>query len=195
MTTCIAGGCTPTPCRAPFPLRWAIFHSQPCVLHAKFLPPSVLDLTYDLRLLHDNMLTGTVPPLSFPNLYAISLAQNKLTGSVPWSALVNSSIIQTVALNDNQLQGSLPPTLPPTLQYFVVQQNLFQGDTPSFAQTPSLKTLSIQGNALVGSLTLPTLQQWNASCTDISPVAWMQRFWENQKNNHAPLVTSCAEVQ
>ena len=123
------------------------------------------------------MLSGTVPSsLSFPNAQTITLGYNKLTGHVPWSSLLNSSGIEILAVNDNDLDGSLPQMLPGSLQHFVVHANRFQGPMPSFAQTPRLKTLSVHRNALVGSVTLPALQEWKASCSDVSDSEWMRRF-------------------
>ena len=128
-------------------------------------------------MLHDNSLTGRIPSsLSLPAAVTITLANNKLEGPVPWEGLLTSSSTQTIALNNNKLHGSAPQQLPPTLRHFVIHDNAFEGTAPSFAQTPRLKTLSMHRNRLVGSLRLTTLEEWNATCRDISPTEWDQDF-------------------
>ena len=143
------------------------------------------------------MLSGTVPAsLSFPKARGITLANNKLTGHLPWSGLLNSSskTIEIVAVNANSFEGTLPQKLPTSLQHFVAHDNLFNGYMPSFAQTPGLKTLSVHYNALGGRLTLPGLQEWNASCSDISDSDWVQRFLSTSPTIPAMAAQSCKEV-
>ena len=119
------------------------------------------------RFLHLNKLTGAVPAtLSFPHATDIMLSNNQLTGHIPWSSLLNSSVIQTIAINNNMLRGPLPQHLPSSLVHFVAHVNSFTGAMPSFNQTPALQTLSVHRNELVGDLVLPTLREWNATCRD-----------------------------
>ncbi|GMJ01610.1 hypothetical protein like AT5G01950 [Hibiscus trionum] len=73
-------------------------------------------------------LRGAVPDLSrIPRLSYLDLSQNHLTGAIPSNKL--SDNMTTIDLSDNQLNGSIPE---------------------SFSDLPSLQTLSLQNNLLIG---------------------------------------------
>ena len=148
------------------------------------------------RFLDHNALSGHIPSsLSFPQANTITLANNALTGHVPWASLLNSSSLDTIALSNNQLSGSLSHTLPSSLRRYVVHENTFGGGLPSFKQSPRLQILSVHRNSLVGSLELPSLQNWQAACVDISADKWQAQFGEkNILGFENSFPGGCAEV-
>lgn len=80
--------------------------------------------------LHNNELTGTLPSTLSPNLRAVLLASNKMTGPVP-AEFGNLKKLTDLRLNRNQLSGEIPA---------------------SFAATSALQVLRLDHNRLVGSI-------------------------------------------
>jgi hypothetical protein len=117
--------------------------------------------------LHYNGFTGTLPAgitmdLSYPSGLYLSLANNKLQGTIPetWAKLTN---LETIGLAYNLLSGTLAPLANmKSLKVIFLRNNTpgFSGDVP--ALPPKLGALYLDGNPNLTSLDL-------TSCGTSSP--------------------------
>ncbi|MDM8559010.1 hypothetical protein [Candidatus Parabeggiatoa sp. HSG14] len=105
--------------------------------------------------LNKNNLKGTIPPsigYYFSKLSILDLANNKLSGAIPFS-LGHSSQLQTLALNNNQLNGSIPGSIGyiKQLQTLNLNDNQLSGYIPKlFEKLQQLQRLDISNNQFTG---------------------------------------------
>ena len=97
--------------------------------------------------------TGPIPNAigNLSSLVIFSVAQNQLSGQLPESFSGLSSLV-AVDASDNLLTGSIP-SMPPQVQVLALHNNKFT-QLPEL-QNSSLCVLTIFGNEIRGSLTLP----------------------------------------
>eukprot|EP00762_Andalucia_godoyi_P003573 ANDGO_04360.mRNA.1 MDIS1-interacting receptor like kinase 2 len=105
--------------------------------------------------LFSNQLSGSIP-ISLGNLQEIQelyLFSNQLTGSIP-DTFGNLTQLQDLYLFANQLTGSIPASLGnlTMLEAFLLNNNELSGELSCGSLGPSLTTLNLQGNALVGPI-------------------------------------------
>ncbi len=115
---------------------------------SKFQSMEELDLS-------ENNLEGTIPDSlgSLPSLYYLDLHDNKLSGSLP--QLAHLPKLEVIALGKNRLQGLLPPGLGnlSSLLLLDLSYNNLEGGIPvTFSQLSNLQHISLQHNALNGSI-------------------------------------------
>ncbi len=101
--------------------------------------------------LSDNNLSGVVPALdTLPKLVDLNLSINKLTGNIP--AFTNNQQLITINFSNNQLAGSIPAfTANQQLITVNFSSNKLNGNVPDFV-LPKLKSLILTSNALTGSI-------------------------------------------
>ena len=106
--------------------------------------------------LHNNMLSGTIPPEIgyLHNLYALYLSNNNISGQIPTeiAALTNLIILQ---LGSNNLSGHISPELAKlrALTSLSLGDNQLTGEIPAeLATIPYLSTIELTGNQLRGSI-------------------------------------------
>jgi len=121
------------------------------------LPPEYCALQQLNQLwLKGNEFSGTIPPCyfsDFPELYLVYMADNQLSGSVPPISLPDVTL---VSLSGNFLEGSLPELKSSSiLTDIYVFNNTLSGSIPESWLESQLRVLSLAHNALSGSLRYP----------------------------------------
>ncbi|KAB2098453.1 hypothetical protein ES319_A01G240500v1 [Gossypium barbadense] len=128
------------------------------------IPKAVEKLTQLVSLdFSNNNFSGPIPSFSSSrNLTNLSLAHNKLVGTIhstDWSSL---SKLEDADLGDNKLSGTIPPTLfgIPSLQRLDLSHNQFNGSIGDFHDKASslLNTLDLSNNKLKGQFPTPLFE-------------------------------------
>nr|TKW09187.1 hypothetical protein SEVIR_6G076900v2 [Setaria viridis] len=106
--------------------------------------------------LADNILSGGIPYslATSSSLTALILANNNLSGGIPHS-LATSSSLTRLDLAVNRLSGMIPASLfngSSQLAFVNLGWNLFSGPIPDFHSMVALQNLSLSGNNLLGSI-------------------------------------------
>ncbi len=100
-------------------------------------------------LLFGNNLSGSIPNFTnLAELTTLTLSRNQLTGSIP---NFNLPSLTWLELTDNQLTGQIPPLDLPNLSLLRLGMNQLTGTLPSFDGMPTLNTLVVCPNDLVGA--------------------------------------------
>ena len=121
------------------------------------IPPELRNLTsLTLLWLRENNLTGAIPPElgSLTNLGYLQLQQNQLTGAIP-SALGNLTSLADLYLYENQLTGAIPSALGnlTSLTNLYLENNQLTGSIPSsLGNLTSLTQLYLYENKLTGAI-------------------------------------------
>jgi Leucine-rich repeat (LRR) protein len=120
--------------------------------------------------LHNNQLTGNIPPElgKLKYLYNLYLDSNELSGPIP-SSFGKLTSLNVLDLRHNNLSGSIPSSLGNciNLEYLVLSHNKLSGNIPSsFNKLTKLYSLKVGGNILSGKVpsflgTLPLLKELN----------------------------------
>ena len=107
--------------------------------------------------LHENRLSGSIPPQLPSGLIYLWLAFNVLTGSIPNTLPIS---LLKAGLDFNQLSGHLPAAWPPNLLWLQVNSNLLTGDVPLFPKCMQVLYLGFSGdvsnNHLTGEVIIDT---------------------------------------
>ncbi|XP_059066763.1 receptor-like protein EIX1 isoform X2 [Cryptomeria japonica] len=101
----------------------------------------------------NNALFGQIPPIWPPHIQFLLLNDNWLTGNIPPSMQVNSSL-QVLNLENNHLNGKIPSSIAnfSSLQILNLGNNNFGGMIPSeFGQLSQLQSLVLKDNQLSGA--------------------------------------------
>ncbi|XP_072979101.1 receptor kinase-like protein Xa21 [Typha angustifolia] len=110
---------------------------------------SKLDLSF-------NALSGSIPSsLGKSLLEALSLDNNKLTGSIPKDVLLISTLSINLGMSHNQLSGQLPPEVGnlENLRILNLQENRFEGQIPILlGECQVLEYLYLDGNLFQGPI-------------------------------------------
>lgn len=136
------------------PLRWLILHENKLT---GTIPPVLGNCTSLIYLLlYSNQLTGPIPfeLSSLHSLQHLAVSANNLTGTIPRS-LGNCSNLMVLFLNNNQLTGPVPIELGLLLhlQKLVVSKNHLAGAIPqSLGNCSQLSILQLFSNQLNGSI-------------------------------------------
>ena len=104
--------------------------------------------------LHDNLLQGPFPTLSFLSLRYIFVSNNKLTGEIP-SLICNTSSLDVLDLSYNNLSGVLPKCLVHSnvLSVLDLRMNSLHGTIPAtFSKGNNFRNINLNGNQLEGPL-------------------------------------------
>eukprot|EP00002_Diphylleia_rotans_P021249 TRINITY_DN4139_c0_g1_i6.p1 TRINITY_DN4139_c0_g1~~TRINITY_DN4139_c0_g1_i6.p1 ORF type:complete len:835 (+),score=112.78 TRINITY_DN4139_c0_g1_i6:130-2634(+) len=112
--------------------------------------------------LSDNMLTGTIPEFSFPNLILLDVSGNSLSGTIPNLEFLYA---QRVFLSRNNLTGTIPSLNIPNVNHLHLDTNRLTGTIPNF-YLEFLQDLFLYRNQLSGKLpgfNLPSLLQLDVS--------------------------------
>jgi Leucine-rich repeat (LRR) protein len=104
--------------------------------------------------LQNNFLSGNASTSSLeylPFLQVLNLANNRLSGTFPWSSLQDS--VQYVNISSNQFAGVLNNVkFPSSLTSLDVSQNQYSGQLPSMGGYSNLEVLYLTRNAFTGSM-------------------------------------------
>ncbi|XP_050245764.1 receptor-like protein 7 isoform X3 [Quercus robur] len=104
--------------------------------------------------LHDNLLQGPFPNLSFLSLRYIFVSNNKLTGEIP-SLICNSSSLYVLDLSHNNLSGIVPKCLVQSnvLSVLDLRMNGLHSTIPAtFSTGNKFRNINLNGNQLEGPL-------------------------------------------
>ena len=104
--------------------------------------------------LHDNLLQGPFPTLSFLSLQYIFVSNNKLTGEIP-SLICNASSLYVLDLSHNNLSGAVPKCLVHSnvLSVLDLRMNSLHGTNPAtFSKGNYFRNIDLNGNQLEGPL-------------------------------------------
>ena len=107
-------------------------------------------------LLHNNRLTGTLPPElgNLADLRWLSLGGNRLTRAIP-EELGNLANLQWLSLERNRLSGAIPDALGdlPSLEALHIRDNRLDGEIPSgLGRLANLAVLDLGRNRLTGEI-------------------------------------------
>ena len=106
-------------------------------------------------ILNDNALSGNLPATdSLPRLIDFNAANNQFSGAVP--TFSKSQNLVSIRLSKNQLSGNIPNFVLPQLKTLQLTSNALTGALPDF-KLDSLRTLNVDSNKLSGNL--PNLAQ------------------------------------
>ncbi|GLJ33882.1 hypothetical protein SUGI_0681530 [Cryptomeria japonica] len=159
--------------------------------------PSEFGNLRNLKVLHlsDNSLSGEISVLSlrtrsspdglskgpFPCLEYLNLANNHLTGMIPYH-MARISTLESIFLNGNMFVGPIPQSLGslPSLEVLDLHNNFLHGKIPPTLVNNSskLRSLDVSGNFLVGRISssfgrLRTLRFLNVSNNNLEgPIPW-----------------------
>ena len=121
------------------------------------VPPEIGQLTQLTRLsLHDNQLSGNIPPEvgQLTQLTRLSLGGNQLSGSIP-PEIGQLTQLNSLSLWGNELSGSIPPEIGQLTQLtgLVLWGNQLSGSIPpEIGRLKRLNSLSLDDNQLSGSI-------------------------------------------
>jgi hypothetical protein len=106
--------------------------------------------------LHDNQLSGSIPPklVNLSNLEVLSLGENRLSGSI-LAELGNLGELKELYLHDNQLSGSIPQELGnlSNLEKLGLSTNQLSGSIPpGLGNLSNLDGIDLGSNQLSGSI-------------------------------------------
>ena len=106
--------------------------------------------------LHDNQLSGSLPPElgNLSRLWSLDLFNNQLSGSIP-PQLHNMSYLEHLHLDGNLLSGFIPPELGnfSSLRVLTISNNQLSGSIPSeLGNLSNLNELRLSNNHLSGSI-------------------------------------------
>ena len=89
-----------------------------------------------------------------PNLWALSLDTNSLTGTIPSSLFDGMTNLNYFGAGDNFLSGPLPASFPASVLGVSLDDNVLIGTIPSTwgDSMPNLESLAINGNELTGPI-------------------------------------------
>ncbi|XP_057980126.1 probable LRR receptor-like serine/threonine-protein kinase At3g47570 [Malania oleifera] len=107
--------------------------------------------------LEDNKLQGNIPSSlgKCPNLLFLDLSRNNLSGTIPKQIFGISFMLISLSLAQNKLVGSMPMEVGnlKKLEILVVSQNMLHGQIPSsLGECTSLEYLYMDGNFFQGSI-------------------------------------------
>jgi Leucine-rich repeat (LRR) protein len=110
--------------------------------------------------LSDNQLTGTIPTSlsSLTNLRTLSLANNRLEGTLTGAFVQRFTTIATLNLGGNRLSGTIPAELGSLkqLRFLSLRRNQFIGTVPDALNgATNLETLWLDNNQLAGGIGRP----------------------------------------
>lgn len=134
--------------------------------------------------LHDNFLTGPLPPSlgSLPELRGVFLFNNRLSGSIP-PTFGNCLNLQILDLSSNQLTGIVPANLANSSRLYRLNLsfNKISGLIPiSLFQSPSLTFLALQHNNITGEIEIeieiPSSSSSNLSILQVLNLSHNQIF-------------------
>ncbi|XP_074333153.1 LRR receptor-like serine/threonine-protein kinase EFR isoform X2 [Apium graveolens] len=119
------------------------------------IPPAIGNSSLRVLYLADNYLVGRIPFNLPAKLETLDLSTNRLSGTVPLQ-LYNNSFLYALSLTENELVGTLPTYLGftlPKLQKFFVGLNKLSGPIPpSIVNATNLVILDIPGNNITGPI-------------------------------------------
>uniref|UniRef100_A0A7N2MTZ7 Disease resistance R13L4/SHOC-2-like LRR domain-containing protein n=1 Tax=Quercus lobata TaxID=97700 RepID=A0A7N2MTZ7_QUELO len=104
--------------------------------------------------LHDNLLQGPFPTLSFLNMQYLFVSNNKFTGEIP-SLICNTSALDVLDLSYNNLSGMIPKCLVHSnvLSVLDLRMNSLYGTIPAtFSKRNNFRNINLNGNQLEGPL-------------------------------------------
>nr|XP_023881554.1 receptor-like protein 9DC3 [Quercus suber] len=104
--------------------------------------------------LHDNLLQGLFPTLSFLSLEYLFVSNNKLTGEIP-SLICNARSLYVLDLSHNNLSGVVPKCLVQSnvLSVLDLRMNSLHGTIPiTFSKGNNFRNINLNGNQLEGPL-------------------------------------------
>ncbi|KAL5722092.1 lysine--tRNA ligase [Ranunculus cassubicifolius] len=125
------------------------------------LPENINDMVPNLSalLLCGNNITGSIPSslCKMPQLEVLDIANNQMTGNLPLDCWNVSKNIQVINLAFNDLSGLIPTSIGhlPFLRSLNLNDNLFSGELPMTLQNAGyLNFLDLGGNRFSGNLPL-----------------------------------------
>ena len=114
-------------------------------------------------------LTGSLPPLEFPELFWLDLHLNNLNGEIP--ALDKLPKLEYFNCRENFLEGEIQPLdKVPLLEEFDVSYNFIEGEIPPLS-LPNLRVFNCQNNqiesAIPSLMNLPELQYFDCGNNEL----------------------------
>ncbi len=129
----------------------------------------------EIKLVNNN-LSGKLANLSLPNLVALDLSTNAITGVIPnfVETLHATSLLpalKNLNLNSNQFSGTVPRLITPNIVTLDLGSNKLTGSIPANLTYPRLLNLYLNNNQLIGSipnLNIPTLTSLQLSSNQLT---------------------------
>ncbi len=149
--------------------------------------------------LSDNELTGNIPDLSkLTSLRTLWLHRNSLTGEIPdLSALAN---LQSLVLSDNELTGNIPdPSKLTSLRTLWLHRNSLTGEIPDLSALANLRYLDLAWNRLTGGVSpqlddLTALRELSLCGNDLAASATLPTALETRRTGNLLTVYSCLRL-